>query len=46
MEFEGVDADGDGPDEAVVEFLVETFALVPTGTEMDRIDFDAEIMSL
>lgn len=30
----------------VVEFLVETFALVPTGTELDRVDFDAEIASL
>lgn len=30
----------------VVEFLVETFAVVPTGTELDRIDFDAEIAAL
>jgi hypothetical protein len=30
----------------VVEFLVETFALVPTGTELDRVDFDAEITAL
>jgi hypothetical protein len=30
----------------VVEFLVETFALVPTGTELDRVDFDAEIAAL
>ena len=30
----------------VVEFLVETFALVPTGTELDRVDLDAEIAAL
>jgi hypothetical protein len=30
----------------VVEFLVETFALVPTGTELDRVDLDAEISAL
>ena len=30
----------------VVEFLVETYALVPTGTELDRVDLDAEIAAL
>lgn len=30
----------------VIEFLVETFAIVPTGTELDRVDFDAEIAAL
>jgi len=30
----------------VIEFLVETFAVVPTGCELDRVDFDAEIASL
>jgi hypothetical protein len=30
----------------VVEFLVESFALVPTGTELDRVDLDAEIEAL
>jgi hypothetical protein len=30
----------------VVEFLVETYALVPTGTELDRVDIDAEIAAL
>ena len=30
----------------VVEFLVETFALVPTGAELDRVDWDAEIAAL
>jgi hypothetical protein len=30
----------------VVEFLVETFALVPTGTELDRVDLDSEIAAL
>ena len=30
----------------VVEFLVETFAVVPTGSELDRVDFDAEIAAL
>ncbi|HET7310031.1 MAG TPA: SsgA family sporulation/cell division regulator [Mycobacteriales bacterium] len=30
----------------VVEFLVETFAIVPTGAELDRVDFDAEIAAL
>ena len=30
----------------VVEFLVETFALVPTGAELDRVDLDAEIAAL
>jgi hypothetical protein len=30
----------------VVEFLVETFGLVPTGTELDRVDLDAEIAAL
>jgi hypothetical protein len=31
---------------AVVEFLVETFTIVPTGSELDRIDWDAEISAL
>ena len=30
----------------VVEFLVETFTVVPTGTELDRVDLDAEIAAL
>jgi hypothetical protein len=30
----------------VVEFLVESFALVPTGSELDRVDWDAEIAAL
>src|SRR4051794_11993401 len=30
----------------VVEFLVETYALVPTGAELDRVDLDAEIAAL
>jgi len=30
----------------VVEFLVESYAVVPTGAELDRVDFDAEIAAL
>jgi Streptomyces sporulation and cell division protein, SsgA len=30
----------------VVEFLVETYALVPTGCELERVDLDAEIAAL
>ena len=30
----------------VVEFLVETYAVVPTGAELDRVDMDAEIAAL
>jgi hypothetical protein len=30
----------------VVEFLVETYAAVPTGAELDRVDLDAEIAAL
>ena len=30
----------------IVEFLVETYSVVPTGTEFDRIDWDAEISAL
>jgi Streptomyces sporulation and cell division protein, SsgA len=30
----------------VLEFLVASFTAVPSGTEMDRIDFDAEIAAL
>jgi hypothetical protein len=30
----------------VIEFLVETYAVVPTGAELDRVDFDAEIAAL
>jgi hypothetical protein len=30
----------------VVEFLVESYGLVPTGTELDRVDLDAEIAAL
>jgi hypothetical protein len=30
----------------IVEFLVATYAVVPTGSEFDRIDWDAEINSL
>jgi hypothetical protein len=34
------------PSDTVVEFLVETYARVPTGSEADRVDFEAEIASL
>ncbi|MDQ1695486.1 MAG: hypothetical protein QOJ03_839 [Frankiaceae bacterium] len=34
------------PTAQVVEFLVETYAIVPTGSELDRVDFDAEIAAL
>jgi len=34
------------PRDRVVEFLVESFTAVPSGTEMDRVDLDAEIASL
>jgi sporulation and cell division protein SsgA len=34
------------PASPVVEFLVETFTVVPTGSELDRVDFDAEIAAL
>jgi hypothetical protein len=34
------------PTDRVVEFLVETYAVVPTGAELDRVDFDAEIAAL
>src|SRR3954447_16747071 len=34
------------PAAAVLEFLVETYAIVPTGSELDRVDFDAEIAAL
>jgi hypothetical protein len=34
------------PSDTVVEFLVETYARVPTGTESDHVDFEAEISSL
>ena len=34
------------PRDPVVEFLVDTFAIVPTGSESERIDLDAEIASL
>jgi len=30
----------------VVEFLVETFTMVPTGAELDRVDLDAELAAL
>jgi hypothetical protein len=30
----------------VVEFLVETYTVVPSGSEFDAIDFDAEIAAL
>lgn len=30
----------------VVEFLVETYTMVPTGTEFDAVDLDAEIAAL
>jgi hypothetical protein len=30
----------------VVEFLVETYGVVATGAELDRVDFDAEIAAL
>jgi hypothetical protein len=34
------------PSDPVVEFLVESFALVPSGTESSHVDFEAEIASL
>jgi hypothetical protein len=34
------------PRDRVVEFLVETFTRVPSGSEFDEVDFDAEIASL
>jgi len=34
------------PAARVVEFLVETFTVVPTGSELDRVDLDAEIAAL
>ena len=34
------------PAALVVEFLVETFTAVPTGSELDRVDLDAEIAAL
>jgi hypothetical protein len=34
------------PSGPVVEFLVETFTVVPTGSELDRVDLDAEIAAL
>jgi Streptomyces sporulation and cell division protein, SsgA len=34
------------PTDPVVEFLVESFARVPSGTESDHVDFEAEIASL
>ena len=30
----------------IIEFLVATYAVVPTGSEFDRIDWDAEIGAL
>jgi hypothetical protein len=30
----------------VIEFLVETYALVPSGCELDHVDLDAEIAAL
>jgi hypothetical protein len=34
------------PAAAIFEFLVETFSVVPTGTELDRVDLDAELAAL
>jgi hypothetical protein len=34
------------PSDPIVEFLVESFARVPSGTETEHVDFDAEIASL
>ena len=34
------------PAAPVLEFLVETYAIVPTGSELDRVDLDAEIAAL
>jgi hypothetical protein len=34
------------PRDQVVEFLFESFTVVPSGTEFDAIDFDAEIAAL
>jgi hypothetical protein len=35
-----------GPSDPVVEFLVESYARVPSGTESEHVDFEAEIASL
>ena len=34
------------PAAPVLEFLVESYAIVPTGSELDRVDLDAEIAAL
>lgn len=34
------------PSDPIVEFLVESYALVPGGTESEHVDFEAEIASL
>ncbi|MGN6473799.1 MAG: SsgA family sporulation/cell division regulator [Mycobacteriales bacterium] len=34
------------PRDRVVEFLVETFTRVPSGSEFDEVDFDSEIAAL
>jgi len=34
------------PASPVIEFLVETFTMVPTGAELDRVDLDAELAAL
>jgi hypothetical protein len=34
------------PSDPVVEFLVESYARVPSGTEGEHVDFEAEIASL
>jgi sporulation and cell division protein SsgA len=34
------------PSDAIVEFLVESYGRVPSGTENDHVDFEAEIASL
>ena len=37
---------GYGSATPVLEFLVESYAVVPTGSELDRVDLDAEIAAL
>jgi hypothetical protein len=34
------------PSDPIVQFLVESFARVPSGTESEHVDFEAEIASL
>lgn len=34
------------PRDPIVAFLIESYAAVPSGTEMEHVDFDAELASL